>query len=429
MLTVVSQYGGSENMDVDFIKYHTLRENTIETVGPPVNNLSTSVEMAFMDEDMSSRNIPSAESTICQGTDIMSDYSALQYGLSMNDTIFPDATPQHFPSSYISQFFPVYKETMSNVKDEIVEFPTESECSSNRMRGQGMRIGTEMSMIDYSDVKGWNYGYEGNNYTTSASTETLTCSQSYMPSETKAFFVEDERNDELFTPSSIMWQSDDITDETFSRKNSYSLDDKFLEKDLKPSFPGFACSFSGQKAEDFIDEKGDMIVASNRDFQSQGNIRGSVASTVYNRSFDLNASEDSIPYTQPFDSSKNQPKCLGSHLSKVSPESTHSNFSEKSIVEDDSDVCIIEHMSHPAPTSRSPPLRNTLVTSQHCTIGESYVGTGGMRLKAKDESLILRQALQVSSFGFLWSPISFVYTLSVWNAEDSQALPFCNALV
>ncbi|KAF3451531.1 hypothetical protein FNV43_RR07626 [Rhamnella rubrinervis] len=390
----VSQYGGPENMDVDLIKYRGFRENTIETMDPPVNNLSTSVEMTFMNADMSSRNIPSAESTICQGTDIMSDYSAFQYGLSMNDTIFSDATLHHLPNSYTSQFFPVHKETMSNVKHEIVEFPSESECSSNRMRGQGMRIGTEMSVIDYSDVKGWNYGYEGNNYMSSAATEALICSQSYMPSETKAFFVEEESNDELFTPSSIMWQSDDITDETFSRKNSYSVDDKFFDEDLKPSFTGISCSFSGQKTEDFTDEKGDMIVASNRDFHSQGNIRGSVASTVYNSSFDLNASEDSIPCTQPFFLSMNQPKCLGSHLSKVSPESTHSNFSEKSIVEDDSDVCIIEHMSHPAPTSRSPPLRNTLVTSQHCTIGESYMGAGGMRLKAKDESLILRQALQ-----------------------------------
>lgn len=415
MLADVSEYCGTENMDVDFGKYHAFREHTKKTVELPENNSCTSMEMTFMDADMSSRNMPSAESTICQGSDnTMSDYSAMQYGLSMDDAFLAN-----------SHFFPINEETMINLKDEIGEFPTESECSSNRMKGQGVRTGTEMSMINFPDVKGWNYGYEGNNYTSSigcssfdangypidgkVSTVPLTCSQSYISSERQSIFVKDEKKDELFGPGSIMGHSGDFTDETVSRMDSYSADDTFFDKDLKPSFSGVSCFLSGQKTECFRDGKDDMIVASNRAYNSQDNISGSVASTINNEHYNLNA-EVYFPFAQPLDSNENQPTCLGSHLSKVSPESTHSNFSEKLVIEDDADVCIIEHMSHPAPSNRLPPLKNTLSTSQHCSLGDNYMGFGGMRLKARDESLILRQALQVSSFSLVLSMLLFIFS-------------------
>ncbi|XP_048323285.1 helicase-like transcription factor CHR28 isoform X2 [Ziziphus jujuba] len=379
----LSEYSGTENMDVDYGKHHALKGNTIESVGLPENNLCTSLEMTFMGADFSSGNVPSAESTICQGTDIRSEYSDMQYGLSLDDAVLAK-----------SHLFPIIEETMTNIKDEIGEFPTESECSSNRMKDQGARNGTEMSMIDYPHAKGWNYGYEGNNYTSSIGfssfdsngysmdrkglTVPLTCSQSHMSSERKSIFLKDEEQDEMFGHGRIM-------------EHSYSVDDTFFDQ-VKSSFSGVSY-LSGQKTGCFTDEKDDIIVASNKAYHSRDNINGSVASTIDNGHFNLNA-EVYFPCPQPLDSNENQPKCLGSHLSKVSPESTHSNFSEKSFVEDDSDVCIIEHMSHPAPSNRLPPLKNNLVTSQHCTLGDNYMGFGGMRLKARDESLILRQALQ-----------------------------------
>lgn len=409
MLADDAQYFSSENVGMDFAKSHSSRENTIETMGPPINNSPTSMDMTFMDADMSSRSIPSAESTICQGTDVMSGYSAVPHGLNMDDAFLSNAMMAHSRGSYTSQFCPVNKETMTNVKEEMVKFPTESECSSNRMKDQGMTFGMEMSVFDNSNVKGWT-GCEGNNYTSSPmaeniSVEPLTCGQSYMSTGMKDFFGKDGSKNAFFVHNSFMWHSNDITNETFSGKNSHFEGDKFFDEDLKPSYSGISCSFSGQKTDGFIDEKEDMIGASNGHFNSQGNIRGGVASAFNNWSFNLNASEQYIPCTQPFNSSKNQPMCLGSRLFEVSPESTHTNFLEKSTADDDSDVCIIEHMSHPAPSNRCPPLRNTLVTAQHSTIGENYVGAGGLRLKARDESLILQQALQVSCFGLTLSSI------------------------
>ncbi|TKY71656.1 ATP-dependent helicase [Spatholobus suberectus] len=68
---------------------------------------------------------------------------------------------------------------------------------------------------------------------------------------------------------------------------------------------------------------------------------------------------------------------------------------ERSNIEDDSDVCIIEDISHPAPVSRSAELGISLNTSQSSGVGytHSYMG-GGMRPKARDEQYILRVALQ-----------------------------------
>nr|KYP63025.1 putative ATP-dependent helicase C23E6.02 [Cajanus cajan] len=68
---------------------------------------------------------------------------------------------------------------------------------------------------------------------------------------------------------------------------------------------------------------------------------------------------------------------------------------ERSSIEDDSDVCIIEGISHPAPIIRPVELGNCLNASQSSRGGytHSYM-VGGMRPKARDEQFILRVALQ-----------------------------------
>ncbi|XP_022142118.1 helicase-like transcription factor CHR28 isoform X2 [Momordica charantia] len=82
---------------------------------------------------------------------------------------------------------------------------------------------------------------------------------------------------------------------------------------------------------------------------------------------------------------------------QVSPESTHSNLSDKAHLEDDPDICIIEDMSHPAPSNRSLVVGNSIIASQGSIVSGSpnYVGMGlgSMRHKAKDID-ILKVALQ-----------------------------------
>ena len=135
----------------------------------------------------------------------------------------------------------------------------------------------------------------------------------------------------------------------------------------------------------------------------------------------INGLEHQLPAAQPFSSINNQgystgrieakyslPKSIGFPPSKVSPESIHSNFSEKSPAEDEDDVCIIEGISDPAPTQRFPVVSSTRypAPSTHpLAVGSSIVssqqssdndtGVGGMRFRTRDEQLILRVALQV----------------------------------
>ncbi|XP_052731551.1 helicase-like transcription factor CHR28 isoform X5 [Vigna angularis] len=80
-------------------------------------------------------------------------------------------------------------------------------------------------------------------------------------------------------------------------------------------------------------------------------------------------------------------KLADSHLSKGKFENFH--------VEEDPDVCIIEDISHPAPTSRSTISGNSSNISQSSRYADSqsYMA-GSTRLKACDERNILRVALQ-----------------------------------
>jgi hypothetical protein len=82
---------------------------------------------------------------------------------------------------------------------------------------------------------------------------------------------------------------------------------------------------------------------------------------------------------------------IDSQLSKRSNEGSND--------EDDCDVCIIEDISHPAPTSRFSELENSLNMSQSSKFDytQTYM-TGGTRPKARDEQYILRVALQVGTF-------------------------------
>lgn len=93
-----------------------------------------------------------------------------------------------------------------------------------------------------------------------------------------------------------------------------------------------------------------------------------------------------------------QRRCLDSRISRVSNELVHRKFLENSHVDDDdSDVCIIEDISHPAPTNRSTDLAKSNNVSHCSAYGDSqpYMSRS-TRLKACDEQYILRVALQVS---------------------------------
>ncbi|XP_062161396.1 helicase-like transcription factor CHR28 isoform X3 [Alnus glutinosa] len=410
-----------EDIAVNFANYG------MDTFGPQETNPCTDMTISFMDADISSQNITSTESTICQSSDVVSDftdqYPSLQYCMSTDDF------SQHcMPSSYSSQISLGNQRKMTNTKDEIGEFSNDSACSSSKMimnaqRGTTGRSVSEVSMTDYADVNGWSFKYDGNNYMSSisgnsssdaedcpiddkASAKLLTCTQSYMASKVQAACVKNEDTDELIGPSSHSIKG---IDKAVSRKPFYSADDKiFVDEDLKLS--GASHSTSTQKYDHVKSEKDDLIIASMRAHHSQDIVDEMASrSHIDGRYLNLSASEQYLP-CEPSALGKMQLNCVkdesegrlvqstttGFHFSEVSPELSCKNFLDKSRVEDDSDICIIEDMSHPPPTNRSPSTGNSLVTSQHSTFSDSshYMGVGGTRFKARNDRLILQVALQ-----------------------------------
>lgn len=404
MLADVLQNPGSKKIGVNVCGYGTFGENTMNSMGPLQNNLHASVEISFMGADMCSRDITSNESAICPSSDFMREYSALQYDRGMDD---------HFDVGYDSQILTTNDGLKNNVKDEEGEFPTESVCSTTKMKMNGHmgRPGnseTGVSMSNYLDVEGWNYGYEVNDYVSSIGcslfdangcpidekvpVQPLASAQSFMCGEEG---VKGEKPTDMLAPTRFNCNSVDIFDEAVSREHSFFVDNKMFSKESKSSFSISSCSFSTQKTEQLMDLKEDMIVPSNKLYHPQNDLNISLASPQNTGNLSLNAQGQYMPFAQPFTSSNSQPTSVGSHFSKVSPESSHSNFSEKSVVEDDSDICIIEDISHPAPiptltpSNRSLAFKNTIVTSHHSTSSDNHVGVGG-RFKAKDERVILR---------------------------------------
>lgn len=421
-----------------------LGEDSMDTFGPQETNPYTHMTISLMDADISSQNVTSNESTICQSSDVVSDftdqYSALPYCMRTDDILVDDFSRPCMPSSYSSQISLGNQRKMTNTKDEIGEFSNDSSCSSSKMimnarRGITGRSVSEVSMTDYADVNGWSFKYEGNNYMSSisgnsssdaedcpiddkASAKLLTFTQSYMSNKVEAACVKNEVTDELIGPSS---HSIKVIDEAVSRKPFYSADDKiFVDEDLKLS-SGVSHSTSTQKYDHAKSEKEDLIFASMRAHHSQ-NIVDEMASRSHIDSgyLNLSASEQYFPCVPPAlvkmqldcvkDESEGrlvQSMTTGFHFSEVSPELNCKNLLDKSHVEDDSDICIIEDMSHPPPTNHSPTTGNTLVTSQHSTFSDSshYTGVGGPRFKARDERLILQVALQVSSVSFGFSSL------------------------
>ncbi|XP_059440688.1 helicase-like transcription factor CHR28 isoform X6 [Corylus avellana] len=422
-----------EDIDVKFSNYGVLGEDSMDTFGPQETNPCAHMTISFMDADISSQNVTSNESTICQSSDVVSDftdqYTALPYCVRTDDILVDDFSRPCMPSSYSSQISLGNQRKMTNTKDEIGEFSNDSACSSSKMimnaqRGITGRSVSEVSMTDYADFNGWSFKYEGNNYMSpisgnsssdaedcpiddKASAKLLTCTQSYMSNKVEAACVKNEVTDELIGPSS---HSINVIDEAVSRKPFYSADDRiFVDEDLKLS-SGVSHSTSTQKYDHAKSEKEDLIFASMRAHHSQ-NIVDEMASRSHIDSgyLNLSATEQYFPPVPPAlvkmqldyvkDESEGrlvQSMTTGFHFSEVSPELNCKNLLDESHVEDDSDICIIEDMSHPPPTNHSPTTGNTLVTSQHSTFSDSshYMGVGGPRFKARDERLILQVALQ-----------------------------------
>lgn len=448
----------TENFDERYGHYGASIGNRLGS-SVPEGNLCTYVDVPYTDAEVSSHNVASTDSTICHGSEIISDddyYSAMPCYINTGDTIFGD------PSSFNFQHLLSSEETATKPKDEEGEFTTEIACSSsglvlNAQGGPGKGSMLKVPAIDYLDAKRQCedsknglpiYGNSLSNITLGdgkRSAQPCTYSHSHSSRTKQMVFAKDEGNDDLFPCWSTVSDSVEPIDEAVGRNSSYHDGcNSFPFKDSGQSFIGLSPSLLSQnQVVHAKEEHEDLILESKRARVCQEICDGSSSrSPIDGRhlSLNLNGSRQYFPYAQPSTLNKKEldgvkedmeaeikTRSMASHLLKLSPESIQSNSSDcKSHVDDEPDICILEDISQPARSNQSLVLGKTLsmnrsacsnhsvalgkpvVTSQHSSYsdypgypGVPLTGLGGMKSKASDERLILQVAMQVSAAGIM----------------------------
>ncbi|XP_061355786.1 helicase-like transcription factor CHR28 [Gastrolobium bilobum] len=360
----------NENGDVNFEDYV---EDIIGGVsGQQENDSCTSFEISVMDADRSWHVATSTDSATFQGSHVPSEF--IDYDLSSNyyqgtvDRPFvADSSFGFMPNGICSQLW-TNEEMMSNMKTENAEFHSDMACMSS-----GMQSSTTGG-ISFHDNQ-LTFAHSG--YPSFFSGKVIFDNKASVPLSTYPSYM--QCGDGLITPY----------------QNNFQNDDTEL-KQLPGVFPSMGC----QSYKCFKDEDNYAVVTSEISNHYQDIIDGTAFQGNMGN-FNLKAADKSLQHAQALIGCEKQFGCvererggkmilhkhIGSHLSKVSAENFH--------VEDDSNVCIIEDISHPASTSHSAVIGNSLNISQSSRFVDSqpYM-VGSTRLKACDERNILRVALQ-----------------------------------
>lgn len=363
-----------------------------ETLRSSENNSCASVELPSFDAEHSSKEVFPTESTVNQSfdfvTDVTDSYSTMPYWMSAVEQPFLVSSQYLFPGDYDSPLVSGNGDMTINMMHE-GEFPSNSLCSSTTMNlyAQGATdhksvsresVSKDLILDGYPNVKGWNQNFEsGNLISYPFHADDLQIGQPSMglPMSTElnssskelVSQVKNETMDSLVESCSGPWQSMMEENMFFPSQRVFHSEDIVCGTSSRPSSDG---RYQNLYIADQYSPNGHSSNLSNRP----------LVFIKDDRDHKLTLCKSDIDHPQ------------------VSPESTHSNLSDKAHVEEDPDICIIEDMSHPAPSNRSLVVGKS-VTSQSCSIvsgSSTYVGLGSVRHKAKDID-ILRVALQVSS--------------------------------
>ncbi|XP_019440268.1 PREDICTED: helicase-like transcription factor CHR28 isoform X4 [Lupinus angustifolius] len=378
-----------DNVDLNFQEYETYLEEIIGQVsGQQENDSCASFETPFVDADRSSLIATSTDSTICQGSNVSSDYSDqfpslnCYHGMSYRPVVAN--TLGCLPNGVFPQFWTT-EEMVRSMKVENVE------SSADKSHVSGMQSSTTggMSFQDcqfrLADSEYPLYFPSGVSFENRASVQLSACA-SYMSSEGQSFCFKDER-DELVMPYPYSSQSD---------YNELNVGQEV--KQLRGILPSVGCQiYDFRKCED-----SDTIVKTERADYYQDTIDGTANKFPGNMgNLNFKSVDKSLSNAQASIATEKRFNCdMGEGEGKlIQHESVDSQLSkgssERSRIEDDSDICIIEDTSHPEPTSRSAEHGNSLnmPQSSRCGYTQSCMG-GGRRPKARDEQYILRVALQ-----------------------------------
>ncbi|KDP20917.1 hypothetical protein JCGZ_21388 [Jatropha curcas] len=338
------------------------------------NDFYRIMDMSFVDAHVASHNAVSSQSNFCHNSDINTElgphYSAMEFGISSDSTFFVDSPQCYFGGDFNFELLPSNVVT-TNKSDEKDDIQTESACSVS-----------DISMIDYSDVKGLNFKSEVNNSMSPISGKFLSntdgrlvddkslglpfsCIQSAISKKQLAHT--DEKISEMDACRSLICNSDEITNEVIDRK--------------------FSCSEGNSLFVDAVSKQSSFGVSSMPIQKNFVYLSSAEESKINKRLSCVNKETDSKLL---------QSKRSG-HLSSISPESIQSTLSgSRSYLDEDSDICVLEDISQPARTNQSLALVKANAPVQHSAYGDSihYSAIANPRLRANDERFIFRAALQ-----------------------------------
>ncbi|TKY59320.1 SWI/SNF-related matrix-associated actin-dependent regulator of chromatin [Spatholobus suberectus] len=360
-----------DNGDVNIEDY--VEDIIGEVYGQQENDSCTSFETSFMDADRSLHVATSTDSTVGQGSHVSSDF--VDYHLSSDCYLGTDAGPFvadsfYLPNGICSQLW-TNEEMMNNMKVENAELNADLACMSNGIPSSTTgSISLQDSQIMLAD-SGYPSFHSGKVIFDDMSSLPLSACASYMS------YGDHHQN------------------------NFYNVDAEFnLGQEVKQT-PGIFSSVGCQAYNCFKNEDNYAVITSEISNQYQDSIGGTASVQGNMSNLNAKAADISWPHAQALIASEKQfgdvkregggkmiqHKLIDTHLSKGTTENFH--------IEEDLDVCIIEDISHPAPTSRSADSGNSLNISQSSRYvdSQSYM-VGSTRLKACDERNILRVALQ-----------------------------------
>lgn len=261
---------------------------------------------------------------------------------------------------------------------------------------------------------------ENSNYMTEngAADRNFPGGEDQMSSKKQTFHINDEEIDELYaTQGSANSTSLDLDDVEVA-------DGSYTDKGLRQSLTGNLASTMRKRQVIAMDEIRDVYFASSKDNQSLGRdvscmILSPPADGTCPDSFKRPFPKQSKHLVSPkeeMDTKRAHSHTRGSYSLKGSHQTVHrDSWVQKSqVIIDDSDICILEDLSEPV-RQQQPPMNVKLsIPSRNSPIVESHnhIDVGGMRHKTKDERLIFRAAVQVSS-GIFCANIA-LFTVGEW---------------
>ncbi|ESW20203.1 hypothetical protein PHAVU_006G189200 [Phaseolus vulgaris] len=342
-----------ENIDANFDDYATYMKDIVGPSGKQENDSCTS----FVDADRSSHVATSTDSSICQGSNVPNDFS------------------DYYPSFNIYQGMddrPALANTSDCLFNGAYPHLWENEKMTRNMKVNKMELFTDTSGGMHSIINA-GISFQDTQYT-----------------------FPDSRYASCFPGNVLVKDSASVQHSTCA---SYISSEGEETKQLPGTFPAVGSENNDLfKCEDSVTftmtEKAkyyqDAIGGADNYFP------GSM------RNLNLKPFDKSLYNVQTSIASRKLYNCVtsegeGKLIEHRSIESQLSNGSiDRSNIEDESDVCIIEDISYPAPLSRSAELGNSLNTLQPSRCGyTTHSSTVGlMRPKALDEQYILRVALQ-----------------------------------